>query len=519
MFKNNEARRSRCYPSRCGRLCGSGLFLLLMCVASSVVWSDEQATTVMRASFDRDPGWEEHNNRVVPKAYPTIVQDFGYSKTNRAGKTVGELGGQVWRASAPAFYADKIGPKTLDDKLTASGTFALTKTTPGGGMFFGFFKAEQPGAGGRPIASLGLHMDTEHSGARLAVRLITGTNQSCGTFITPFLPGKFRPTPIRNDGTRYTWKLDYDPQGAGGRGRFTFTLQSDGHKPGELENPDHPESYKQEARKRFPSTTTFSVDLPEGYRQQATTFDHFGLMNMMKPGGQLTIYFSDLVYLGRAQDFARDPAWDASGNRVSYQAKDVGGAHDFGFSNTNHAGGQPGEIGGTFWRAGKYAYYADRVGPLTLEHRLEARGKVVLKVGAPDADMYLGWFSGANKDVPPVKAGHFLGVHVGGPTRVGHYFHPAFTTARGTHGQAQTGPVLQPGKVHAWSLVYDPAADGGKGAIQVTLDKDSVTLTLKQKIKAQGANFDRFGLFTSNIGGQIVRIFLDDLTYTERARP
>src|SRR5262245_24558916 len=159
-------------------------------------------------SFDRDPGWEAHNNRIVPKQRPTIIQDFGYSKTNHAGRGAGEIGGQVWRASEPAYYAEKIGPHTLDDKLTASGSFALTKTTPGAGLFFGFFRAEQPGAGGRPISSLGLHMDCEASGARLAVRLITGKNRSCGTFITPFLPGKFRPTPIRNDGTRYAWQLD-----------------------------------------------------------------------------------------------------------------------------------------------------------------------------------------------------------------------------------------------------------------------------------------------------------------------
>lgn len=139
---------------------------------------------------------------------------------------------------------------------------------------------------------------------------------------------------------------------------------------------------------------------------------------------------------------------------------------------------------------------------------------MVLKVGAPDADMYLGWFNSANKDKPPVEAGHFVGVHVGGPTRVGHYFHPAFAAAKGTKGLAATGPVLVPGKVHQWTLVYDPAAGGGKGAIQVTLDKESVTLTLKQGIKAQGANFDRFGLFTSTIGGQMVKIFLDDLKYT-----
>src|SRR5688572_24258687 len=295
--------------------------LFLAAVIGTAPAGERPGLVLKTESFDRDPGWEAHNNRIVPKEYPTIAQDFGYSKTHLAGKAAGEMGGQVWRASEPAYYADRIDPRTLDDKLSASGTFALTKTTPGGGVFFGFFRAEQPGAGGRPTGSLGLHIDTEHSGARLAVRLITGKNQSCGTFITPFIPGKFRPTPIRNDGTRYAWKLDYDPQAGDGRGRFTFTLTSDAHKPGELEKDDLPETHKQEARRRFPSTTTFSVDLPEGYRQQGTTFDHFGLMNMMKAGGWMTIHLDDLEYVGRAQDFSQDPKWDASGNRVTYQAK------------------------------------------------------------------------------------------------------------------------------------------------------------------------------------------------------
>ncbi|MBX6313818.1 MAG: hypothetical protein IRY99_13015 [Isosphaeraceae bacterium] len=492
------------------------LVALVMAVASGIALSEERPGLVTKTeSFDRDPGWEAHDNRIAPKEYPTIVQDFGYSPTNVAGRAPGEMGGRVWRASEPAYYADKIGPKTLDDKLSASGTFALTKTTAGAGMFFGFFKAEQPGGGGRPIGSLGLHMDCERSGARLAVRLITGKNQSCGTFITPFIPGKFRPTPIRNDGTRYTWTLDYDPQAADGRGRFTFTLRSDAHQPGELEKADLPESHKQEARRRFPSTTTFAVDLPEGYKRQGTTFDHFGLMNMMKAGGHMTIYFDDLQYDGRSEDFAQAPNWDASGNRVTYQAADVAGAHNFGFSNTNHAGGRPGEVGGTFWRTDKnWGYYADRVGPLTLDDRLEASGRVVLRVGGPDSDMHLGWFNSAVKDQPPAQGGHFLGIHVGGPTRVGHYFQPAYATAKGTRGRADTGPVLVPGKVYEWTLVYDPAANGGQGAIQVTLGQESVTLPLKAGHKAQGGRFDRFGLLTAYPGGQLVRIFLDDLKYT-----
>jgi hypothetical protein len=116
------------------------------------------------------------------------------------------------------------------------------------------------------------------------------------------------------------------------------------------------------------------------------------------------------------------------------------GAHDFGFSpDTNFAGGKAGEMGGDLWRSGKYASYADKVGELTMDQRLEASGKVVLKVGAPDSDVFLGWFGSERKD-PPAQAGDFVGVHVGGPTRVGHYFQPAFATARGTHRVADKGP-------------------------------------------------------------------------------
>lgn len=492
---------------------------LVLALAAGLGTADDQPKTVLKAeNFDKDPGWEGFNNRVVPEKVPTVVQDFGYSATGFAAKAKGELGGRVTRASEPAYYAEKIGPRTLDDRLSASGTFAITKTTGGSGIFFGFFRAEQPGGGGRPVCSLGMDFDGEREGARLAVRLITGQNQSCGTFATPFIPGKFRPTPLRNDGTRYAWKLDYDPDAAGGRGRFTFTLHGDAPKPGEFLKPEILEAHKQEARRRFPEVNTFTVDLPEGFRRQGTTFDHFGLMNMMKAGGSMTAYFGDLVRDGRAADFTRDPKWDASGNRATYQAKDVGGAHDFGFSATNHAGGKPGEVGGTFWRSGKYGYYADKVGPLSLDDRLEASGRVVLTVGAPDSDMFLGWFNSANKDRPPVYSGHFLGVHVGGPTRVGHYFHPAFTTGKGTKGMAEKGPVLVPGKVHEWSLVYDPAAEGGRGSIRVTLGDESVTHTLKAGQRAEGARFDRFGLVTSDIGGQIVRIHLDDLKYTAARR-
>lgn len=469
--------------------------------------SEDPPKVVLKSeTFDQNPGWESFNNRLRPMVIPTITQDFGYSSTNTAGEGKGELGGRIFRNATPSYYADKIAIKTLNDTLAASGTFAITSATAGGGVFFGWFNAKQPSGGGRPMNSLGLNLDGETKGGRLAVRLLTGTNQGTGTFVTPYeqyrkpeLRAEKRPTPLK-PGTRYAWALNYDPEANRGQGRFQFRIQGDGDKSEAWEG------------------KVFTVDLPPGYKKDGATFDHFGLMNMTKPGGAMTIHFDDLGYDGKTEDFVKDPDWVGSNNRATLAAVPVG-SHDFGFSaETTFAGGAAGELGGDLWRSGKYGYYADEVGPLTLEDRLEARGKVVLAVGAPDADMHIGWFNRAVRDRSPIEAGHFLGVQVGGPTRVGHYFNPSLSTAKGTRGKVDAGPVLVPGKTFDWSLVYDPTANSGKGEIQVTLGKESVTLPLKGGVKAQGASFDRFGLFTSTAGGQLVRIFLDDLKYTA-ARP
>ena len=58
------------------------------------------------------------------------------------------------------------------------------------------------------------------------------------------------------------------------------------------------------------------------------------------------------------------------------------------------------------------------------------------------------------------------------------------------------------------------AGVGGRGAITVTLGDKSATLELKPGQKAEGAKLDRFGLFTTDTGGQMVKIFVDDLSYS-----
>jgi hypothetical protein len=461
--------------------------------------------------FDRDLAWEGRFNRTEPTKLLEVIQDFGHSETNHAGQAAGEIGGRIQRTARPAYYAAELTPVSLNDRLSASGTFTITACQPGAGIFFGFFNARQPGSSGRPIGSLGLDFDFEGSGGRLAVRLITNTNRSCGTFITPYVPGHFRPTPLKKDGTRYRWTLDHDPEAAQARGQFTFTIESETHTSQDYGKLD--DRARKEAEARFPLTKKFVVDLPAGYKADGATFDRFGLMNMMKNGGAATIFFDDVTWNGQSQDFSNDPGWKGSGNRDRYHDRELVGAHDFGWSaETNHAGGRPGEIGGSLWRSGKPAWYAAKVGPFQNGQRLEARGKAQLVTAGPDSDMFLGWFS-ERAEGSPADEGSFIGVHIGGPTRIGHYFMPRIMNAKGERLMLESAPVMSLGKPQEWSIVYDPAAEG-PGTMTVTLDGKAAVMKVPANRAPSLESLNRFGLCTSSIGGQAVKIYFDDLEAT-----
>lgn len=486
-------------------------------VASCVVAA--AAGELKSESFDKDPKWEAHNNHIAPEIVKPMQQDFDYqATTNYAGKAIGEIGGTIWRAPNRASYAAAVPKKTLHDKLSCSGTFALNATGGSSGAFFGWFDSDMPGDGRQ--SNLGIHFAGQGEGARLTLRLVTAKNQSTGTKVTEWTKiakgDKVRPPSLKNDGTRYTFKMDYDPAANDGHGQMQFMMTS---------NADQKEEYEGK---------TFIVNVPPGYKDQGTKFDRFGIMNTMKPGNSLELHFDDLTYDGKSDDFSQDPKWIGVNNHFGAPNREWGGAHDFGFSSdTHHAGGSPGELGGLMWRSGLYAYYGDRVGPLSLNDRLEARGKVVLNVAPPDSGIYFGWFNAKEKEFAPSQAGNFVGVKIGGPTKVGHYFLPSYATAKTTpiervgvrqHAETVavdkgTGPVFVPQRTYAFKIVYDPTGNKGKGTIEAWLDDDSTVLNLNDGDKEKGAVLDRFGLVTTHRGGSFVRIFFDDLQYTVGTKP
>ena len=212
------------------------------------------------------------------------------------------------------------------------------------------------------------------------------------------------------------------------------------------------------------------MDIPAELRKDETSFDHFGMMNLLVDGGSATMYFNDLQFNDTAEDFSKDPNWDGSRNRGKFTESEPHGVQNFGFSDTAFAGGKPGEIGGIFWRDVKGGHYADRVGPLSLEDPLEASGKVNLVVGGTDSDVTIGWFHSSDHAADKAKgerasAPNFLGVHIGGPTRVGHYFLPQVITSTGTMmGKSHLGSFLAAKFVQDRAFYFDPITTGKKKA-------------------------------------------------------
>src|SRR5947209_7635693 len=107
------------------------LFTAALIAGISCAQNQPGGTILKTERFDHDPGWEAFNSRVEPKHIPTVTQDFGYNSDGQTGRERGAIGGRVTRSSKPAYYADKIPVQTLNDKLSASGSFRPTASSGG----------------------------------------------------------------------------------------------------------------------------------------------------------------------------------------------------------------------------------------------------------------------------------------------------------------------------------------------------------------------------------------------------
>jgi hypothetical protein len=448
-----------------------------------------------KANFDHDPQWDGHRNRLLPDQPPRVRQSFGMRTSNRAGgKSRGEVGGWIQRSIAPAWFAKQIPEKTFNDKLTASGTFAVTHAEGGSGMLFGWFNDKS--RGWRTPNSLAFRIDG--NGGKYWVFYEYGTQHWLTGGGGCFEGERYQTTstkPFADDGTVHHWSLSYDPAANDGGGEMVFVLDG--------------KEYRR--------------PLEPGHKTDGATFNRFGMFNQQITGDGLEVYFANLVVDGEALDLAKAEDWSRVNHERQYADRALRPLHDFGISPTSNAGGtSKGEIGGIVWRDERPAYYADKVGPLSLDHRLRASGKLAFAGAGSDSAVYIGWFdseSKRNKTTPehvePQK--NVLGIIIEGPSRIGHYFRPGYWTSNGAGGAAESGPIIRPdGQSHAWSIDYDPAANDGSGRITVQFDGKEQTIDLRPGHKKSGATFDRFGILNCQSGGHYVEVYLDDLEYTTR---
>ncbi|HSQ55706.1 MAG TPA: hypothetical protein VLM40_08165 [Gemmata sp.] len=435
--------------------------------------------------------WDAYRNRLLPDPLPTVKQKFGYSPTSHAGGKAGEIGGWVQRSVSPAYYAMKIAERDLNHKLTAAGTFAVTRADNSSGSLFGWFNSKN--RGWRTANALSLRVDG--NGGKYWVLFEYGTKSLFAGGKGCFEGEAYQRTPTKPfpaDGKPHKWELTYDPNANRGDGEITFTL--DGKK--------------------------YTLPIAPGHKADGATLDRFGMYNHQTSGKGMDIFHSDLTLDGKKIDLSADPQWEGRDNDGTFINRFKRPQHDFGFSLTRLCGQkEPGEIGGVVWRDIAPAYYAAPVGPLTLDMALEASGKIVMKVAASDSGMTFGWFNA--KSLLEGEKGKYhpanrLAIMIEGPSRVGHYFRPDYATAHGERVIKAQGPRIEPGeKVHSWMLKYDPKAADGIGRITFRLDDEEQTLDLKPEHRRAGATFDHFGIFVREIGdGNYVEAYLADLKFT-----
>jgi hypothetical protein len=273
---------------------------------------------------------------------------------------------------------------------------------------------------------------------------------------------------------------------------------------------------------------TYRLSLAPGHRQEGAIFDHFGIWNVQTPGARVEVYLDDLTIDDETFSFDADPHWNSAGTPAEYRERVVRPFHDFGHSPTSLAGGEEGEIGGIIFRDEQPSYYAAAIRPLTLEDELFASGRLVLRMAASDSGVYLGWFNAQRKESKQIpehedRQRDYLAILIEGPSRVGHYFRPGYSTSDGRGANAgidheHDWPILRPdGRTHLWSMQYVPAQPPREGGqIDIKLDGKAYTFPVSAEDRQRGARFDRFGIFNMQAGGHGIELYLDDISYTGR---
>ncbi len=226
----------------------------------------------------------------------------------------------------------------------------------------------------------------------------------------------------------------------------------------------------------------------------------------------------------KTETFDKDPGWEGVNNRSASTAPKATVKQDFGYSDTQKAGGKKaGEIGGHISPAGEVAYYGMVIDPKTFEDKLTASGTLSNADG--EHHLLLGFFNADT--VNEWRTPNTISMRINGR---GDFFYayaeqctskwrasgdntPFPSTIDPTTGRKSLIGFPSKGKPHQWSITYDPAGEGGKGAVTCTLDGQTATAILEEGHRKDGATFNRFGIMNiMKSADKGTEIFIDDLT-------
>ncbi len=542
----------------------------LIVVTFALAAPPTDALVQVRRNFGEDPGWDHYQNRIVGVDMPMVIEDFGWSDTSYVNAGKGEIGGRVDNSRYQAYYAIPLGkPLSFDDEISASGKVALRHLGLRGVGYFGFFNSKRHTW--RVWSSMAFRIWEEDMLGQIMFDWMSSDWQARGAETAILLAPdgqphswSFRYEPnVRSDPTWHDKSLErhitdqtgngraYELQGeefifarlkkeepkltpaalhkrllqARDQGLIEYFHRHDQHRWWKREDGGHSHG---RVTLQFDNQTPNVFWFDEKIRRAPVEFDRFGLFNIKRFGEWVEVYFGDLTVNGQEIELSQDPHWDARNNRAEYVEPNFHGMHDYGWSQTNWAGAQPGEIGGLFWRTEPedplFSYYADDVGELTLDDPLEFSGSIYFDTGMTDAAAYFGYFNHQDQTTEFSKGdadagrqlANMLGITISDSSAVGYYFAP-MASAQNTDTVRAQGPVFTPGhRRRHFSFRYDPTANKGVGRVEITLDDHKFGMDLTEAYRRSGAVFNRFGLANIRGGGHSVEFYLDDLSYTAR---
>ena len=207
------------------------IFLRFVRILATLLAASSTFAAERMESFDSDPGWDGHNNRAVTPEPRSIRQDFGFSSSAHAGGAPGEMGGFITPAAEPAWYGKEIPARTFADPLSASGTVNCE-----GRQFHvlvGFFNAGTLNEWRTPnTIALRLQGRDDYFIAFLEYttsRWRAGGDTPGGFAEVPNeeRPGRMRLKGFSNGSAVHRWSLKYDPDGNGGTGSLTATIDGE----------------------------------------------------------------------------------------------------------------------------------------------------------------------------------------------------------------------------------------------------------------------------------------------------